>query len=426
MSTQTLTTADAILKNVYRGTIVELLNQECFLIDTVEKQNANDVGKFDGRQLVIAVHTGRNRGRGVAADGGGLAAAGYQGYLNAFVPIHYFNEGIELTDLVIKQTQSDEGAFMKALSSEMSLAMVDMRKDACRMAYGTGDGLLCSLTTSPSGTTTFTVDNGQYLGVGDTVDLLVKSTGATTTNGTAAVIQSMSFTGTKDSTTQANASVVLGNTVTSTASTSGLYITGDRSAETDGLRNITSTGRTLHQINSSTYPIWDGNAISAANTFPSEDLFMRLAQQIQNRTGKRTKQFVTTLGVQRRLANTYTSQKRYNDARATEIDGGYTEITVSAGGQPAGVVGDTFAVNGYAFALPQDETFAWAELTRPDWLLAPDGKGSILHLKDGASLGLKVATWQAWITWPAGLACVAPNRTGQLSAINDDVPVQYV
>src|SRR5271170_886664 len=98
MSTQTLTTADAILKNVYRGTIVELLNQECYMIDQVEKQNANDVGKFDGRQLMIAVHTGRNRGSGVAADGGGLAAAGYQSYLNAIIPIHYFNEGIELTD----------------------------------------------------------------------------------------------------------------------------------------------------------------------------------------------------------------------------------------------------------------------------------------------------------------------------------------
>jgi len=424
MATQTLTTADALLKNVYRGTIVELLNQECFLIDQLEKANANDLGKFDGRQLVIAVHKGRNRGRGVASDGGTLATAGSQAYLNAFVPIHYFNEGIELTDLVIKQTQTDEGAFVKALSSEMSLATTDMRKDACRMAYGTGDGLLATLTTSPSATTTFTVDNGQYIGVGDTVDLLVKTTGATTTNGTAATVQTVTMNGTADSSTQANASIVLGANVTADT-TYGLYITGDRSNESDGLRNITNTGRTLHQINSSTYPIWDGNVKDAANTAPTEQMFMQLAQQIQNRTGKRTKQFVTSLGVQLRLALQYTSQKRYNDARATEIDGGYTEITVSSGGQPAGVVGDTFAVNGFAFALPQDETFAWAELTKPDWLLAPDGKGSILHLKDGSSAGSKVATWQAWITWPAGLACVAPNRTGQIKNINDDKPVVY-
>lgn len=425
MATQTLTTADAILKNVYRGVIVELLNQETFLIDKVEKANANDLGKFDGRQLVIAVHTARNRGRNIASDGGTLATAGTQAYLNAFVPIHYFNQGIELTDLVIKQTQTDEGAFVKALSSEMDLATTDMRKDACRMAYGTGDGLLATLTTSPTSTTTFTVDNGQYIGVGDTVDLLVKTSGGTTTNGTAATVSSVTFNGTADSSTQANASIVLGAAVTADT-TYGLYISGDRNSESDGLRNITNTGRTLHQINSSTYPIWDGNVVDASNTDGTEDLFMQLAQQIQLRTGKRVGQFVTSLGVQRRLARQYTSQKRYNDAKAVDVEGGYSMINVSSGGRPAGVVADTFAVNGFAFALPQDETFAWAELTRPDWLLAPDGKGSVLHLKDGSTAGSKVATWQAWITWPAGLACVAPNRTGQIKNLNDDKPVLYV
>ena len=425
MATQTLTTADAILKNVYRGLPVELLNQETYLIDKVEKTNANNLGTFDGRQLVIALHTGRNRGRGIAADGGTLATAGAQSYLNAFVPIHYFNQGIELTDLVVQQTQTDEGSFVRALNSEMDLAMTDMRKDACRMAYGTGDGLLATLTTSPSSTTTFTVDNGQYIGVGDTVDLLVKTSGGTTTNGSAATVSAVSFTGTKDSSTQANAQIVLGAAVTADT-TYGLYISGDRNSESDGLRNITNTGRTLHSVNSSTYSIWDGNVINANNSAPSEDLFMQLAQQIQLRTGKRTGQFVTTLGVQRRLANTYTSQKRFNDAKATTVDGGYSEITVSAGGQPVSVISDTFAVNGFAFALPQDETFAWAELKSAGWLVPPEGPGQILHLKDSSTAGGKVATWQAWITWPAGLACIAPNRTGQLKNINDDKPIVYV
>lgn len=424
MATQTLTTADALLKNVYKGLPVELLNQETYLIDKVEKTNANDLGSFDGRQLVIALHTGRNRGRGIAADGGTLATAGTQSYLNAFVPIHYFNQGIELTDLVVQQTQTDEGSFVRALESEMDGAMNDMRKDACRMAYGTGDGLLATLSSSPSATTTFNVDNGQYIGVGDTVDLLVKTTGATTTNGTAATVSAVTFNGTKDSSTQSQAQIVLAAAVTADT-TYGLYITGDRNAESDGLRNITNTGRTLHSVNSSTYAIWDGNVKDAANSAPSEDLFMQLAQQIQLRTGKRVRQFVTTLGVQRRLANTYTSQKRFNDAKATEIDGGYSEITVSAGGQPASVIGDTFAVNGYAFALPQDETFAWAQIHPAKWLQPPDG-GPILHLKDGSTAGSKVATWQGWISWPAGLACIAPNRTGQIKNINDDRPVVYV
>lgn len=426
MATQTLTTADAILKNDYRGVIVELLNQETYLIDKVEKANANDLGKFDGRQLVIALHTGRNRGRGVASDGGGLAGAGAQSYLNAFVPIHYFNEGIELTDLVIKQTQTDEGAFVKALSSEMDLATTDMRKDACRMGYGTGDGVLANWV-SGAGTganTVITVDNGQYIGVGDTVDFLTKSNGSVKQSG--ATVNAITFNGTAGSSTQAQAQVTLSNVTVGGASGDALYISGDRNNESDGLRNITNTGRTLHQINSSTFPIWDGNVKNANNAAPSEDLFMQLAQQIQNRTGKRVGQFLTSLGVQRRLALTYVNQKRINDAKAVEIPGGYSSITVAAGGRPVDVISDTFAVNGTAFALPADDTFAWAELTRPDWLLAPDGKGSILHLKDGSTSGSKVAVWQAWITWPAGLACIAPNRTGQIQNIQDDQPVTFV
>ena len=73
MATQTLTTFDALLKNVYRGPIVELLNQETYLIDVLEKQNVNDMGAFTGRQLLpgCAGRAVRVRGRTVVADGPG-------------------------------------------------------------------------------------------------------------------------------------------------------------------------------------------------------------------------------------------------------------------------------------------------------------------------------------------------------------------
>src|SRR2546430_628511 len=112
MATQTLSTFDALLKNVYRGPIVELLNQELYLIEMVEKANVNDLGSFTGRQLIFPVHTTRNRGRGATTDGGALVAAGTQGYLDGIVAIRYFNTGIELSDMVIQQSAKDEGAFV--------------------------------------------------------------------------------------------------------------------------------------------------------------------------------------------------------------------------------------------------------------------------------------------------------------------------
>lgn len=422
MATQTLTTFDAILKNVYRGPIVELLNQNTYLIDQLEKQNANSMGAFSGRQLIFPVHTGRNRGRGATTDGGSLVSAGTQSYLDGIVSIKYFDTGIELTDMVIKQSQTDEAAFVRAMTSEMEGATTDLRKDISRMCYGTGDGLLASCTTTQNTINTFAVDSGQYIAVGDTVDIIVKATGATGTGAVGRLVTAVAYTGTANSSTQANANVTVNGGTISVDNTFGVYISGDRNNESDGLRNITNTGRTLHQINSSTNPVWDGNVISAGQANPSEDLFMQLAQRIVLRTGKNIDVFLTTLGVQRRLANTYASQKRWNDAAVTKIEGGYSAIMVSAGNDPVPVVADVDAPAGLAFALNK-ASFAWAELAKPDWLEAPDGKGSILHLKDGATAGSKLTVWQAWMIWYATLVNIAPNRNGQLTNFNDDIPI---
>ena len=423
MATQTLATFDALLKNVYRGPIVEQLNQETYVIDQLEKQNVNNMGAFYGRQLNFPVHTSRNRGRGAVSDGGALPAAGSQGSLDGIVAIKYFSTGIELSDQVIRQSAQNEGAFVTALTFEMDRATTDLRKDICRVAYGTGDGLLATITGTPGAGTSITVDSGQYIAVGDTVDIVLKSTGVVTNGIAATTVTAVSFTGTASSATQANATLTISiATGGATSNLYGVYISGDRNSESDGLRNITSTGRTLHSINSSTNPFWDSNSLSAANTNPSEDLLMRLSQQIRQRSGFQIDSFLTTLGVQRRLANTYASQKRWNDAQVTKIDGGYSAIMVAAGNTPVPVVADVDAPNGWAFALNK-ASFAWAELDKPDWLSPPEGGGYTLHLKDGATAGSKLRIWQAWMIWDAALVCVAPVRNGQVTSLNDDIPV---
>ena len=425
------------MKNLYRGPIVELLNQETYLIDQLEKTDANDLGHWTGRQIIIPLHTSRNRGRGGTTDGGTLATAGVQGYLDAIVTPRYLDQGIEITHATILQSQDDEGAFVRALESEMAGAMSDLRKDVSRMVYGTGDGVLANWV-SGAGTgasVTITVDNIQYIAVGDTVDALTKSNG--TVKQTAAQVTAVATSGTANSATQAQGTVTLSNVTTAMAAGDALYVSGDRNNETDGLRNICNTGRTFEQVNSSTFPIWDSNVISAGQANPSEDLFMQLAQKIRLRSGGKggvaqtqgangggtqVDCFLSSLGVQRRLANTYQSQKRWNDAHVTEIDGGYSAIMVAAGNRPIPVISDVDCVNGTAFALNK-ASFAWAQAGPPDWLAPPEGPAQILHLKDGATAGSKVAVWQAWIYWLATLACIAPKRNGQLTGFNDDVPV---
>jgi hypothetical protein len=95
---------------------------------------------------------------------------------------------------------------------------------------------------------------------------------------------------------------------------------------------------------------------------------------------------------------------------------------VAAGNKPVPVIADVDAPVGFAFGLTKS-SFAWAELQKPDWLSAPDGKGSILTLKTGSSAGQREAKWQAWLGWYAALACTARNQNGRIIRLKDDVPV---
>ncbi len=420
MATQTLANYDAVLKDVYRGPIVEQLNQETYLIDQIERQSANDMGQFNGRRLIFPVHSGRNRGRGAGTDGGTLPTAGRQSYQDGIVSLKSMFQAIEVTDQLIKQASSNEAAFVKAVSSEIEGATTDLRKDISRQCYGTGDGLLASCTATQNAAT-ISLDSGQYVAVGDTVDVLTRASGAVKSAGL--TVTAVAYTGAADSSTQAAADITLSGSV-SVTNADGVYVSGDRNNETDGLRNITSTSRTLHAINSATAgnQFWDSNIKQAGWTMVSEDLLMQLAQVARQRASKPFDVFLTTLGIQRRQANQYQSQKRWNDASSVKTTGGYSAIMIAAGGTPVPLIADVDAPVGYVFGLRKD-TFCWSQIEAPNWLTPPDGDGGMFHLKDGSVAGTKQATWQAWLGWYATLINVRPQANGQISQLKDDIPV---
>src|SRR6185312_10747707 len=115
----------------------------------------------------------------------------------------------------------------------------------------------------------FSVDSGQYVAVGDTVDVIVRSSGATGTGALGRTVTAVAYTGTANSATQAN--VTISGATISVDNTYGIYVSGNRNAESDGLRNICNTSRTLHGINSSTNAFWDSNVKDFGQANPSED-----------------------------------------------------------------------------------------------------------------------------------------------------------
>jgi hypothetical protein len=413
MATQTLSAADAILKDLYVGPVVEQLNQKTYLIDQIERDSQSI--DHTGRRAVIPVHTNRNRGRGSRADGGNLPAAGTQSWQDAIVNIRYNYSAIEVTDGSIKASQSNEGAFVNILDAETKGCANDLRKDINRQVFGTGDGLLSTVAKSQTETTVLELESVQYVAVGDPVDVRRKTDGVATEGVTSVSIKKRTGGTTK--------TIELSTKVAGTVDTKfGVYLQESRNNEMDGLRNIIETKRTLHSINSETAgnEFWNGNIREAGSSATStsvagESVFEQAADDVGFSGQGEVEVFLTTRGIRRRLADTYQSQKRYNDAQAVNVHGGYSAILVNE----VPVIADDDAPRNTAFGLNK-ESFRWFQQSSPGWM--DQAGGGVFHLKDGSSAGTKVATWQAFFSWYCALGCVAPNRNAKIIYITDDNP----
>jgi hypothetical protein len=222
----------------------------------------------------------------------------------------------------------------------------------------------------------------------------------------------------KDNTAGAE-EIELDTALAGTAGTTyAVYVSGSRNAEMDGLRNIADTNRTLHGIDSTTNSYWNSVKINAGGAVAGESLFEQLTDLIGEAGDDEVTTFITSRGIRRRLADTFQSQKRFTDANAVNIHGGYKAIMVNE----IPVVADDDAPKGFAFGFNKD-AFRWYEQTGPGWLEQNDIK--VYHLKNAATTALqsgKMNVWQAWFRWYAALGSVKPNQIGVIYGADDDVP----
>jgi len=413
MAGQTLANADAILKDLYVGPVVEQLNQKTYTLDQIERDS--DHIDLTGRRAIVPLHTGRNRGRGGRGAGGTLPAAGRQSYADAIIKITYQYSGIEIEDAAIEASTSNEGAFLSILKAETEGCAQDLKKDMQRQIFGEGTGLLATMKATAEETKTLELDSVQYIAVGDPVDVLVKATGEKSEGVEAVTVLKRTGGATK--------TVELSEKVKKATTSYGVYIAGDRSNETNGLRNIIAKNRTLHEINSETAgnEYWNGAVREAGKSDTEtsvcgESTFEQLADDVGFSGQGEIGVFLTTRGIRRRLADTYQSQKRFNDAQAVTVHGGYSAIMVNE----IPVIADDDAPKRRVFGLNKD-SMRWFEQAPPGWMDGPAGfNGTMFTLADGATAGSKKAIWQAWFKWYVNLGCIAPNRNGVILYCTDD------
>lgn len=375
---QTTTQADAVLQNYYLPVVREMVNQRAILLfgyspaqleagsgtmnaaggETMNYQgisrDASQVA-FAGRQWVIALHTSRNESGTARAEGGTLPSPGQQGWADLQDRIRKLYKQIQISGFALELSENNVAMYLRLLEAETVGAVNDLRKDMNRQAFGDQRGTLCQITAD--GANTVTVDNLQYLRVNMIVDIINQSTDAVlasqrTITAINAATRVVTYSG-------ADAAAVAGTHV--------LAVEGNWKLEINGLRNITrsdlSQNFILHGIDSSTAgnEYWKAKQQDGGNTTFDEDQGQLLLDQV-GAEGWETELILTTRGIRRRYVNTLKAQKRWNDANAGTMHGGFKYIDYN--GFPL-VFDDDCPKQHMFFIRPSD--FLWVNLNGMDF-----------------------------------------------------------
>lgn len=129
---------DEVLKTYYLPGIRDYLNHDTILSDIIEV-NTKDIS---GKDATIENHYGRSTGTGAVADGGALPTAGYQKFKKSTVPMKKIYGRIEFTGPTIAATRDEKGAYAKVIDVEVKGIINDLKKEANRMHWGCGYGIL--------------------------------------------------------------------------------------------------------------------------------------------------------------------------------------------------------------------------------------------------------------------------------------------
>lgn len=329
----TLAAADAVLKEDYRGPVVDQLNNGNVMLAQVER-NSED---FVGRRFVMALHVGRNSGVGARPEGGTLPTAGSQQYDNTFGPVRSMYARIQLSGQTIEAMSKDRGSFIRALRPEMEGATNDGKRDYCRQLWGTSNGRICGVDTVNSTTLTppgIRQDQLRHLDEGFLIDIGTAADPDSLASGRS--VTSVDY--------DAGSFVISGAAVNVTAGTHFVSRHGaggasdnsgnpsDGQIELTGLQTMVSKTATLHTLSPSTEPRWKSRVDSNSGTLRaiSENLVTKQVMRTEIESGQQTELLIGSDGVFRSYSNLLTSLKRFTES--IELKGGYSAVSTTSVG----------------------------------------------------------------------------------------------
>ena len=361
---------------------------------------------FVGNEFRIPLHTGRNAGIGARAENARLMQPGNEQFKFISDPMRYNYGLFNITGQLMKASESNEGAFARALSVEMKGVTESVKRDVNIQAYGDGTGRLATLTTAPAAATTFVVDSTVWLEPGDIVDILTYA--GPTYKANARVITAVDRS-TRTITVNAAVTAAINDIVVraSSDSTSGVP-NNSLNQVTNGLANIVRSTGILHTLDPATNGFWKSTEINAAGAVLGDIHLRQLTDSIGMESGDEANLvLITTRGIRSRYANQLTAMKRFNDASSVTLRGGFKAILFDE--KP--LVVDDHCPSGIVYALNTPALF-WSQMSDWEWL---EEDGKVLKWENGYD------RYTAVLFKYCNLGTTARNRQGRIYGADDDV-----
>jgi len=407
----TMSTVDALLKEVYESPVREQVNQDVVALRRVTKDNSNITTEVGGKYVVFPVHMTRNSGIGARSELGALPVAGQQGHLASKVSLKYQYGTIQLTGQTMKLADSNYQAFASVLDNEVTGLGKDLAKNLNQEIYGDGLGGRATASANSAAGVVTCAGGTEKLNVGYYYDIVDPATG------TPRVVGGNQYLASKTATT-ATFTVTNGGAASTIAVTSGdiIVITGSYGKEWTGLNKIIAATGSLQQIDPATAgaALWAGGVLNGSTPGTPEALTearMIRAVDISTTAGGKVSLGLTTLGVRRAYFNVLQTLRQFVNTQ--EFPGGFSGLGFTTDRGDIPIVADVDAIKNTILFVDESELTLYREA---DWSWM-DSDGS--RFQRVVSIGGTAGNYDAYYATMYQYSELGTGRRNAHSRLND-------
>ncbi|MCG3172669.1 MAG: hypothetical protein GMKNLPBB_00823 [Myxococcota bacterium] len=344
---QSLTLANAILKDYYGPALARQLNDELPLFNRIRRRTRG----WTGRRYVFPVHLERSQAVRAAAEGGALPSAQAQGYVEAVVERKTILARGRITGEAIEQARTSRGAFRDLLLEEMTRLKTDIVVEAGRQIWGRGDGVLAQINGAVNNAATVTVDNPgtRFLHRHMKLDVWSSRAAGAAREANNLVIDSIANGTQFELSAPATLSDNYFITRADVRDANNFHeLTGVEAMVDDG-----GLAASYQGVSRAANPAWKAyvNGNGGNNRALTIELMLKAVNAIENSSGEQPNLIVCHSSVWEKYAELLHQNRRFSSAA---LQGGVGRLTFSGGGRDIEVVKDRFAPYNRMFLLNTD------------------------------------------------------------------------